>query len=156
MKLTGRAFSVCGVLLLTAAPARAEPRIRGELAIESKLMAPCCWVQTLDAHESPLATQLRQEIRTRLTRGVPAEQIASALVTRYGERLRAIPLHHDPRTLLMNVGFSGMGLTLAGLVLFAWRWRKRALRVPFAADVDESQRVQLDARLDAELRHFDP
>lgn len=87
MTLSRLAFTLCAVLLLTAAAVRAEPRIPGELAIESKLMAPCRWVQTLDVLESPLATELRQEIRTKLTRGVPAEQIESELVTRHASNV---------------------------------------------------------------------
>jgi cytochrome c-type biogenesis protein CcmH len=35
---------------------------RSALALELRLLAPCCWVQTLDVHESELATALRSEM----------------------------------------------------------------------------------------------
>ena len=49
----------------------------------------CCWRETLDVHTSPLTTQLRAEIRTRMAAGEGAEQIERDLIARYGPRLRA-------------------------------------------------------------------
>lgn len=154
-KLTRATSFIGGVLLLASAPASAEPRIPGELAIESKLMAPCCWVQTLDAHESPVASELRLEIRTKLTQGIPAAEIEADLVARYGERLWAIPPGHDPRMPIMNIGFGSMGLALAGLCLLAWRWSRRN---PSSVEPDrasEAQRDAFDSQLDAELHRME-
>jgi cytochrome c-type biogenesis protein CcmH len=156
MKRTFAGHGLSCLLLLWAASAAAEPRIAGELAIESKLMAPCCWVQTLDVHESPLSTELRLEIREKLGRGVPAERIEADLVERYGERLWAIPPGHDPRTPLMNVGFGALGLGLLGLFLVARRWRRRGVVQVAAAGGSESRRDELDSRLDEELRALEP
>jgi hypothetical protein len=40
--------------------------------LESYLVAPCCWTEPLDVHDSPLAHDLRDEISARLGRGEPA------------------------------------------------------------------------------------
>lgn len=51
-------------------------------AIQARLRAPCCWVQTLDVHESELATNLRAEIHARLQRGEKSRTIEDDLVAR--------------------------------------------------------------------------
>jgi cytochrome c-type biogenesis protein CcmH len=146
---------LCSLLVSLTARVAAEPRIAGELAIESKLMAPCCWMQTLDVHESPLASELRAEIRTKLTRGLSAADIESDLVARYGARLWAIPPGHDPRSSIMDVGFGVLALTLIGLCVFAWRWRRKSSNAlpsdPEAGAADAA----LDLAIDTELRNLD-
>jgi len=149
------AWLTCGLLLAFAARVAAEPRIPGEVAIESKLMAPCCWVQTLDVHESPLASELRLEVRTKLQRGVPAAEIESDLVARYGEQLWAIPPGHDPRTGLMNLGFGAMGLALLGLCILARRFRRRGRGALVADGGEDARSEELDSRLDAELQQLE-
>lgn len=57
--------------------------------LERRLLAPCCWRETLDVHTSPLTTQLRAELRARLAAGESAQLIEDHLVVRYGPRLRA-------------------------------------------------------------------
>jgi cytochrome c-type biogenesis protein CcmH len=145
---------LCMLLVSLAARATAEPRITGELAIESRLMAPCCWVQTLDVHDSPLASELRAEIRNKLTRGVSAADIESDLVARYGERLWAIPPDHDPRTSIMGIGFGALALALIGLFALAQRWRRMPASAP-AIEPTAGAADELDLRLDAELRDLD-
>ena len=39
-----------------------QPPAMGEVTLERRLFAPCCWSQTLDVHESELASSLRREI----------------------------------------------------------------------------------------------
>ncbi len=81
------ATSLAGLLLLAApSPALAQrdadqhARERGTvLLVEEHLLAPCCWNQTLDIHESPLATELRSEIRRRVDEGEAAQAIEDDL-----------------------------------------------------------------------------
>lgn len=84
------------VLAATSATAPAisastvAPAVEGSAhELERHLLAPCCWRETLDVHTSPLTTQLRSEIRTRLAAGESAAQIENDLIARYGPRLRA-------------------------------------------------------------------
>ena len=65
--------------------------VKGAAELEGKIIAPCCWTQTIDIHGSPLSTELRQEIRTRLTAGESAQAIEQSLVARYGPKILAVP-----------------------------------------------------------------
>jgi cytochrome c-type biogenesis protein CcmH len=55
-------------------------------AIEAELLAPCCWTQTLDIHDSEIARQLRGEIALRVARRESSESIRDDLVARYGSK----------------------------------------------------------------------
>ncbi len=125
----------------------------GERAIESHLLAPCCWMQTLDMHESPLADSLRPEIRERLRRGEPSAAIEARLVARYGDRIRAGPENHDTRTsVVVGVGVAMLAAVLA-LAYAVRRWtRSSASTTQVAAPTSSGERDDYDARLDEELR----
>lgn len=112
----GQARLLSGLLLglpfacLTLASAHAqpaEPRQRTDLEVETlakgleeRIVAPCCWSQTLETHESPLVSELKQEIRMRLRAGESSESIENAMAVRYGERVRALPRGKDPRRIM--------------------------------------------------------
>ena len=111
-------FVIVGWLAAVATPAAADQTTEATAAtahqLETRLIAPCCWRETLDIHQSPIADELRREIRQRLTAGESAEQVEAALVSRYGTKLRA----NLPQSLgyLLFAFFLIGGLTLlAGL-----------------------------------------
>ena len=62
--------------------------VPGAKRLEQRLLAPCCWdtsKQTLDVHDSPIAIDLRREIKRRLKAGetpdaVEADNIFSVLM----------------------------------------------------------------------------
>lgn len=60
-------------------------------AIARQLIAPCCWTQTVDAHHSPAAEKVKDEILAGLSAGLSDEAIVDRLVEEYGERILAIP-----------------------------------------------------------------
>src|SRR5262245_9645491 len=49
--------------------------VPGAARLEGRLLAPCCWIQTLDVHGSEVAVGLRTEIRHRLRAGESAGAI---------------------------------------------------------------------------------
>lgn len=57
--------------------------------LEAHLLAPCCWRETLAAHQSQLASTLRQEIERRLAGGESIDHLEADLVARHGHRIRA-------------------------------------------------------------------
>lgn len=154
------ALAALAIAIVTAvAPAGAQEERRGR-ALEERLMAPCCWTQTLDAHDSPEARALRDEIDHRLAGGEPVSAIEGDLVARYGERIRAVPR----AGFLDAIGLGVLGVLAAsaiGLVALGRRWvRRAAAPAPDpeadtdAAPIDAEASAALDATLQAELDSF--
>lgn len=146
--LFGLAIWLCAVV------AGAQKLSPGEAMLEGRLIAPCCWTQTLDIHESPLASELRAEIHDRLGRGERAEAIEDDLVVRYGEQIRAIPKGRDPRVAISVGSAAAMLVSAVGLLWLIRKWTRRPAR---AADMKSAPagRDAYDDRLDDELGRFD-
>jgi cytochrome c-type biogenesis protein CcmH len=113
------------------------------------LIAPCCWTQTLDIHDSPIADQLRAEIAARLKAQEPAANIEDDLAARYGERIRAVPRGEDPRVALPIIVGGAMSLAIACLFWFGAAWLKRSRAE--ASTTAQSQH-DYDEQLDRELK----
>ena len=128
----------------------------GEAILEGRLIAPCCWTQTLDMHESPIATELRAEIRERLGHGENADTIEDDLAARYGERIRAVPKGRDPRATISIGGGLVMLVSAAGLLWLVRRWTQRRPGPKGAlAARPATARDEYDDRLEDELRRLD-
>lgn len=118
--------------------------------LERRLLAPCCWRETLDVHTSPLTTQLRGEIRARLAAGESSSQIEDDLVARHGPRLRAqLP---DSLGIWLVVA-----ICIGGALLLYFFGRSRRA-VPAAAKPQEStaltpQDADYEWQLDQDLQH---
>ena len=149
-----------GAAETTAPSVLLSEAVPGAARLEGRLLAPCCWNQTLDTHSSELALELRREIRSRLKAGERPDAIEASLVERYGTRIRAVPDRVPLGALagLALVGFLGVGGG-AGYLLI--RWRRRAVKASTGASsvvsgdsLPDAER-RLDARLDAELARMD-
>jgi cytochrome c-type biogenesis protein CcmH len=144
----------CGALMTGTGTARAladaptSSAAARELA--GRLIAPCCWTQTLDIHDSPIADQLRAEITQRLRAGEPAAKIEDDLAARYGEKVRAVPRGEDPRVALPIIVGGAMAMAVAWLAWLGVSWLRRARSEPQSREpVVESQ--QYDKQLDQAL-----
>lgn len=124
----------------------------GEAIVEGRLLAPCCYMQTLDVHESPIATELRLEVRTRLAAGESPEAIEDDFAVRYGERVRAVPRGRDPRVGMFLIAISLLVAAAIALGVLVRRWRRTPLDAPRAVS---ERRDAYDERIDAELRELD-
>lgn len=124
--------------------------------VYERLIAPCCWTQTLDIHDSDVATELRVEIVHRLRQGEPPAAIESDLAGRYGERIRAVPAGRDPRQTMALVVFAVLVLGLLMLVRAGRGWLHGTPEVgsekapPQAQPTDAEDRAY-EALLDREL-----
>jgi len=127
--------------------ARADERDQ-ERVLEGRLLAPCCWVQTLDVHESPLAGELRSEVHARLHAGEAVSVVEADLVARYGERIRAVPAGSDPRR---GIGLASAGLVVVTGALLLWLFVRRVRRGRATTPQLVTRRDDYDRRLDEEL-----
>jgi len=125
-------------------------------AIETMLIAPCCWSQQVSVHQSPASDEIKASIRKLLAEGKTQQQILDAAVAQYGDRILAEPPAR---------GFSGLLYVLpwiflagsVGLVVFV----VRRLRTPgsalaAASGVNAAPINEAEAeRIDDELRKLD-
>jgi cytochrome c-type biogenesis protein CcmH len=153
--------------LLSAAPAAALEAERapaaavddpppGERELLGRLVAPCCWTQTLDVHAGGAPDELRAEIRQRLRAGESPASIEADFVARYGERVRA----SGSSSSLGSISLGVIGLSLVSaiaLVLAIRRWARASSR-PVSQHllaVAGAAPDALDARIDDELRDLE-
>lgn len=143
-----RATWLCCIVGWLPVPVHAQHAAAAEL--EGRLYAPCCYVQTLDIHDSPLADQLRKEIVARLSLGERAEALENELVARYGEKILAVPRGKDPRVEIPVVVTSALAVGL----LMLWRAARGWQRSGASRSAVQPAAVQAhdDALLDEAMR----
>jgi cytochrome c-type biogenesis protein CcmH len=133
--------------------------VPGASRLEGRLLAPCCWDasrQTLDIHGSPIANELRREIRHRLKAGEAPDAIEADLVARYTTKILAVPPDSPlPRmgTFLL-FGLLGVG-SLALRMVFRWRRQSREAQLGAQPVVASGVPDEWDDRLNAELEERD-
>ena len=151
----------------SAPPGGARP---GAAALETRLLAPCCFNGTLDTHESELAHTLRHEIEGRIASGETSEQVEADLVTRYGPKIRALP-HEGALTALLGAAMLLAVAVGAVIALRMRRWRRSSdehasevakttgVTTGAGASTSTSTSVRVrdayDARIDAELAEIE-
>ena len=129
--------------------------VPGAAALEGRILAPCCWNQTVDIHGSEISNAIRREIRTRLRAGESADTIQASFVERYGPKILAMPsdspLSKIAVSMLVVIGAAG----IFGFFMLK-RWRRAGTAKTRRKDApDAATDARLDARLDAELKALD-
>lgn len=172
VRTSALALIVSSVVALAAPGAVVDARAAGERptseqveraahALEDRLVAPCCWRETLRSHASPVADQLRAEVRERLGNGEAPSAVEADLVRRYGPRIRAFSAGWDPRR---TIGVVGGVLLVGALGGVVWSMRRRRVRAgaPVSAPATPgsveapAERERLADVLDDELARADP
>lgn len=59
--------------------------------VEQRLMAPCCYTQTIDLHMSDIAATMRHDVATMVLGGETEVQIYEHYKALYGEQILAVP-----------------------------------------------------------------
>ena len=126
--------------------------VAGASRLEGRIMAPCCWMQTIDIHGSPIAEELRSEIRRRLKAGESPDAIEASFVQRFGPKILAVPDRVPLGGVATGLAVAFGAAGVAGYFMLK-RWSragsKRKKADPPAGG--EPKRDALDERLDREL-----
>lgn len=121
---------------LLATYGQEDPRLE---KLYGTFMSPCCWQQNLTVHDSPVANQLRDEIRRWVREGRTDEEIKSRLIDRYTARILAIP-EGAKRRWLFVIPWAAL---CAGLVLLTWTILRMRLRDPSQVPVPSTMPTRL-------------
>ncbi len=136
----------------------ADSRAPGEAALLGRLVAPCCWTQTLDVHGGAAPDALRAEIHARLLAGEAPKSIEDDFVSRYGKAVLAEP--KDSPLPFVTLGLGAAAVAAAGLLAATLRrWVRRGSAGGSNATPTPKLPVESkdawDERLDDELRALD-
>jgi cytochrome c-type biogenesis protein CcmH len=133
--------------------------VPGAQRLEGRLLAPCCWDssrQTLDIHGSPVANELRREIRSRLKAGETPDTIEADLVRRYTPKILAAPTaDRIPRMGFLLVVALGGGMAFAATRVAKWRRRYEPAAPAGPAGAKPAAPDEWDAQIDSELEDRD-
>jgi cytochrome c-type biogenesis protein CcmH len=132
-----------------------QGNVPGASVLEGRLMAPCCWMQTIDIHDSPMALGMKREIRRRLRNGESSAAIQASFVDRYGPKILAVQSDSHLQTLFVGLSIAMAGAVVAAVFMIR-RWRKQgADAAPATSGGATTKRDEWDDQLDAELGRMD-
>lgn len=134
-----------------APPALTPDQEAAARRIDGMLMAPCCFANTLAEHHSPIAAEMKQQVRAMIASGSTEDEVLAAFLDRYGERILAAPLVQGFNWMayLLPVAALAAGCALIGLML---RGRRSTLTTTPLAPMPE----RLRERMLVELAEYDP
>ncbi len=92
-------------------------------------IAPCCWSQPVDVHDSPAAEKARLEVISLMRSGKSDREIKDSFIQEYGTRILAEP-EGAKAVVLTTVPIAALGLSLFLLWGFLSRQRKRLRLAP--------------------------
>lgn len=126
--------------------------------LESKLIAPCCWVQTVDQHQSEAADQVKAQIRMLVAQGKGENEILDTFVAQYGDKILASPRARGFNAIVYVLPLLVFLVAASAVTVLAMRWRRRPAPVAPSVTATPGPPVDqaLQARLEDELSHFDP
>jgi cytochrome c-type biogenesis protein CcmH len=134
--------------LVLAAPAAAGTR-PSEANLETELVCPVCH-ETLDQSTSPVAQQMKAEIRRRIAQGWTKQQIIDEMVANYGPLVLSTPSKHglDLLAWVLPLGGAAVGIAALG---FGARYWSHTQAAPAGPRLDP----EMEQRIDDELVRFD-
>jgi len=132
------AFSA-GAVIEIAPLSSPELESRYRVLIE-ELRCPKCQNQNLSDSDSPIAADLREQIRVLLEEGKSDEEVIAYLVDRYGDFVRYRPAVQPSTWLLWFAPLGLAGLAFAGVFLVV-RGHQRAKKQAAKLSVEEQRRL---------------
>ncbi len=124
--------------------------------IETELIAPCCMVQPVSIHSSPIARKIKVDIRKMLAASKTRQEILDHYVTKYGTEILSSPPQtgFNRLSVWMPVAFLLFGFVVLAVIIKKWvGYRSKHLLTSQAAgpvdhDVDEETSKQIERELE--------
>ena len=159
-------FELCLALLLTflvigtAYSQELSPELEAMAKkIETELIAPCCMVQPVSIHSSPIARKIKVDIRKMLAAGKTRQEILDHYVEKYGTEILSSPPQtgFNRLSVWMPVIFILLGLGVVAVILKVWIGRrpKYLSDSPAAGPVEHDIDEETSKRIERELEEMD-
>jgi len=155
------AFVIAAVTVLTAAGAAFSAQLsetemkKAQSYLENNLIAPCCFRGPIADHESQAADDMKKEISAMLASGKSISQIEDYYVSKYGEKILAVPRMEvfNSMSFVMPVFMFALGVLIIALTI-----RRMVNRNLSKASVPGSGATDLkddmDDRIESELKEL--
>lgn len=157
-RLAAIVVALLAVLAVATAPAGAQtPQPKTSLHdVEQQVMCVVCRTP-LSVAGGPQAEAQRALIRRLIADGKTSEQIKTALVAEYGERVLALPEEKGFNLAVYLVPIAVVVAALALAAIFLPRWRRRATAFAGAQPTALGPELSADdaKRLDDDLKRYD-
>jgi len=130
--LTVMTLFTCMALTAFVGSAAATELDQKALKIEQQLMAPCCWSQTVNNHESGIAKEMKTQIRQMLVAGKSSDEILTHFIALHGKRILAKPpvAGFDILAYVLPVFFLLLGSVITVWILKQWHSRNQSTSNP--------------------------
>ena len=102
--------------------------------VERRLMAPCCYTQTIDVHSSEIAETMRQEVLQMVKSGTDENGILAHYKAIYGEQILAVP-DGTLGKLAFAIPITSATAALGVLTAVLMRFHRRKARIDTSASV---------------------
>jgi len=120
--------------------------------IEGRVMAPCCYTQTIRDHDSQVAEEMRDEVKVLVLSGKSEQEIVTYYKTKYGETVLVVP---DGMAGRLAFGIPvAVPLLSSGILVFIIRKsvKTRALKsAQNFPDQSEAEQLLIRQRIQADL-----
>jgi len=127
MRRTRLALFAASLALVAGLWGQTKERIR---SLQEKLIAPCCWSESVASHRSEIAAEMRAEISRMVAEGKSDREILDYYKAKYGPRILMEPEGELRMWAYTIPVVAGVG----GLVLVVWLIRR--MLAPGKANVE--------------------
>ena len=128
--------SLLVLLPILASGAASDQKLARIDRLERRVLAPCCYTQSVAIHQSEIALKIRLEIARLVGQGNTDEEILGTYVARYGDKVLIDPAT-APKEWSYLVPWIVAVLSMGVAAVLLWRWRLARLPLASAWNVPE-------------------
>ena len=111
--------------------------------LERNLMAPCCWSNTVAAHNN---SEMESSIREMVSKGLTRQQILDNFVAKYGEKILAKP---KAEGFNLTVWIMPAAVFVLALLIMVLYFKNRPVK---ATLTEQKQNIRHSDQIESELR----